>query len=664
MHDFDWFIEHGLTVAREDSSTPGARDVFTNCPVHGGSDSLHLTEKNGKVLVAPCFSCGAKYAEVVAALEGADESPRPPVIHKRRRTVTAQDAVEPMAWWVGHTGVSEDIWLSAGVEVDGTDIVFTFPGIDAQKRRYQPTEEDAKGIRWRGRLRPALWPLPSAVVEKEVHLCVGESDCGALLACGFDAYCLTKGDAGTSELFKALRVLKSRGAEYVVVWTDADKSGRDAREAIVDAVQAVGLPAVYPDTDDMTDPLTGEKDVNDLFRRLGPDALISLAKTALVDVPQPPRTLTHAEMMAAADETVEYDIPDLVSPGEKGVIAGPAKARKTFIALDMVRSLRRCTPFMAVAAWTPSAAKRVMYLGEEGVKQKFARRVRALGIPRDDDGLVWKHRTQFNLLSEARVTALIEELRAHRTDVLFIDPFQRVSGGVDENSAQETGPVWDAIARIQGVLPRLTVWVIFHAGKDGDRALTLDAIRGSSRHSGELDVALIVKKEDEEHSLVTVEGRDLPPVQATGSAMRVHFDIDLDASVLDVRVVGVQVFKVTRVRKADRTQDVADAVERSGAAGVSLDELNGDPSLAGINGSSIGKYISELVKSGIVDCVVKPTRGRDARYASHRSLAGIVPRDTNASDAMSRSPSLIAGITSDASDAMPAIGQRVSKERA
>ena len=41
LRDFDWFIDR-LEVARWNSEAPGSRDALTNCPAHGGSDSLHV----------------------------------------------------------------------------------------------------------------------------------------------------------------------------------------------------------------------------------------------------------------------------------------------------------------------------------------------------------------------------------------------------------------------------------------------------------------------------------------------------------------------------------------------------------------------------------------------------------------------------------------------
>src|SRR4051812_28396450 len=90
MHEFDWFLDR-LTVAKWEDESVGERSAFFNCPVHGGSDSLHITEKNSKALVK-CFGCGASYRQVVDSLETGEappaddvrSTPRARVVRRRR----------------------------------------------------------------------------------------------------------------------------------------------------------------------------------------------------------------------------------------------------------------------------------------------------------------------------------------------------------------------------------------------------------------------------------------------------------------------------------------------------------------------------------------------------------------------------------------------------
>lgn len=592
--DFDWFADR-LDPAVVKSDTPGARDWMTRCPVHDGSDSLHIEEKRGRVLVH-CFNGDCEASEkgkglplVVRALEAEEGDATPPRVIRRRR-----DAGDPMAWWVEYTGVDEATWRDLGVQTEGGAVAFTFGDLDARKLRAKPSGEK-KAIEWRGRLRPLLWPLPGAVVEKEVHLSVSESDCGALIASGFNAYSLTKGDSGTAELFRALKVLKDRGAERVVVWTDADSSGRRAREDIVTAVQSVGLTAIYPDMDSLADPISGEKDVNDVFRRLGPQALADAALAALVDVPEPTRTLTHEEMIAAAAVQIDWRIPDLLGPGDKVGLIGPYKSRKTFVLADLARALATGAPFLGVPTWSVPRPFRVLVVEEEGSRQRFGLRVAALTeIPPDTDLIRWKHRSGFDFTSEARVAALIDEMREHGTDVVLFDPFQRMSGDGEENSATAMKPAWDAVARMQAALPDLVVVIVFHTRKDD--SLSLDAIRGSGRHAGEIDLALMVKKDDHEHSLLTVEGRDVPA--SDGEAMRVKFDYEPGVRLL-VSVVGMQAIRYTKVKAADRRAQVLDLFQ---AAGTDL-ALPDVMSALKLGDRTARGYIADLVRTGDLDAL-------------------------------------------------------------
>jgi hypothetical protein len=92
MMTFDDLIGQ-LEVARWNERTPGKRDVHTNCPVCGGSDPLHTTERNGKALVAPCFSCGAEYPAILEALDGSE--PTPTVRIKKTRSREPRPAFSP-----------------------------------------------------------------------------------------------------------------------------------------------------------------------------------------------------------------------------------------------------------------------------------------------------------------------------------------------------------------------------------------------------------------------------------------------------------------------------------------------------------------------------------------------------------------------------------------
>src|ERR1035437_8324538 len=94
VQSMDWFLER-VEVARENSSTPGHRDVHAGCPVCRSVDNLHITEHNGSARLKS-FGCNAKYDDIVAHLSTvadqvaeetqSNDAPavKAPIIRKRR----------------------------------------------------------------------------------------------------------------------------------------------------------------------------------------------------------------------------------------------------------------------------------------------------------------------------------------------------------------------------------------------------------------------------------------------------------------------------------------------------------------------------------------------------------------------------------------------------
>ena len=81
---FDWWLDR-IDVARWNNETLGSRDLHAACPVHGGSDSLHITETTDKVLVH-CFATGCAYESVIEALRDDAQATQTHVIVRSGRT--------------------------------------------------------------------------------------------------------------------------------------------------------------------------------------------------------------------------------------------------------------------------------------------------------------------------------------------------------------------------------------------------------------------------------------------------------------------------------------------------------------------------------------------------------------------------------------------------
>lgn len=264
--DFDWFLER-LDVAKK----LGDRDVMTNCPVHGGSDSLHVTEKNGKALVR-CMAQQCPYADIVSALEDGGEAtesdevpedadtPVPTVTRRSRGSKGPTPMSEfrgedpetaPLDWLADYTGIPREMIATLGVKEHQGWIAHTWKTVPTMKLRKPGTADRL----WlpKGGVQPRMWPqLPDSLPD-EIWLAEGETDVIVLrLGYGLEAY--TAGSASQPLSATEMKGLKARGVSRVVVAYDSDKDGiKASKETVANALEA-GLSAVVAS---LGDPLIG-----------------------------------------------------------------------------------------------------------------------------------------------------------------------------------------------------------------------------------------------------------------------------------------------------------------------------------------------------------------------------------------------------------------------
>ena len=118
----------------------------------------------------------------------------------------------------------------------------------------------------------------------------------------------------------------------------------------------------------------------------------------------------------------------------------------------------------------------------------------------------YAHRPGLSLLNGEHLEELSAQVIERRARLILLDPYQRVTPGVKENDASDSGPAWDAIhelARSTGA----AVVVVHHSRKD--TGPTMDAIRGTSRIAGEVDLMAVLKKVSDGRLEMYLDGRDL-----------------------------------------------------------------------------------------------------------------------------------------------------------
>lgn len=317
---FDWFVDR-LDLASWQSEEPGRRSGFFACPVHGGSDSLHVTEKNGKALIT-CFACGADIFAVTEQLEklevsddeddeeDGDVTPSVTITrtrggarkpgggsaadNRRERGVRlpaasitgespsgkargsgprtagsspASPAISPLDWMAARCALerSELDALGLPLSEQGSYLIFEFEGVEAQKLRGVGEGKKGKDFRWRGASAPPFWPVPTG--SAEVVICEGEADAICLRASGLDAYSITKGSQGEVPA-PAWEALRAHGTESVKLVFDMDDAGRKGRKSAASGARDAGL-NVRESRVAGINVLAGEKDARDVALRQG-----------------------------------------------------------------------------------------------------------------------------------------------------------------------------------------------------------------------------------------------------------------------------------------------------------------------------------------------------------------------------------------------------------
>lgn len=501
------------------------------CPVHADVGTSHKglsISRVGKKILCKCHSphCGATLPQVVAALNGHVEGAEEEV---KVRVRTTRSRIPGMEWWVSRTYVPEHIWEELGCVEEGGGIAFLFAGEDIRKTRV------GKDFRWipaKG-ITPSLWPMPEEELPEHIWITEGESDCGTARLAGHHAYAATKG-AQTPLSLVEFQALASRGVSEVTIATDrgGEVFAAHLAKAATDALLTVNI----VDLNRVVDPFWTTKDINDVWKETQDvkeyNEIISRA-TYRIEEQSPFQT--HAEAKEIAEEEKTWIVEELVAPGDKVMIAGPPKAYKTWVSLDLTRALLTGAPFLSRAEWSCAKPRRVLLVQEEGSRHAFAERLNRI---EESENLFFMHKTGFAFTDEGAVSSLIHAMKAQEIDVVIFDPLQRMIPGINENDSAETAVVWNEVFRMQLALPHLVVVVIHHANKGGEGQ---ESIRGSSRHAGEVDLWLIVNKVDKGVIKIQMDGRDTYTDLGPGDALEGRVEIGDDSFTVNTQDLIVSV---------------------------------------------------------------------------------------------------------------------------
>lgn len=202
-------------------------------------------------------------------------------------------------------------------------------------------------------------------------------------------------------------------------------------------------------------------------------------------------------------------VEELFASAAVGLLGGPPKAFKTWVAAELALAVATGTPaFGRFAAPEPGP---VLFFGAEDAPSDLRTRFDAIARARQLDlakaPLLLLDIAQLRLDDAAHLDRLRRTLALHKPRLLILDPFVRLVAGLDENSAREVSAVLGSLRtlqREQGV----SILLVHHMRKS-PAAHPAQQLRGSGDFSAWLDSGLYLTRHGDERVLV-VEHRSAP----------------------------------------------------------------------------------------------------------------------------------------------------------
>lgn len=205
-------------------------------------------------------------------------------------------------------------------------------------------------------------------------------------------------------------------------------------------------------------------------------------------------------------------IPELFDIGDKVVIIGQSKTRKSFFALQLALSLAASRSFLGFPV---TKDNKILIVQFEIRKNKYHARFNKLRESLGVDGYELNNLHIVNARGKKAFEAIIEDrIKALRPSVVILDPFYKLMAG-DENKSEDVKPIlafFDTLSEQYGC----AVIYVHHdkKGVSGDQQLT-DRGSGSGVLARDFDSAIFLSphKNDTNGLVVEFIARNYPPIE-------------------------------------------------------------------------------------------------------------------------------------------------------
>ena len=202
-------------------------------------------------------------------------------------------------------------------------------------------------------------------------------------------------------------------------------------------------------------------------------------------------------------------VDQLFAHSSVGLLGGPAKAFKTWVAAELALAVATGTPaFGRFAAPDPGP---VLFFAAEDpppdLRLRFDGVAAARGLDLAKAPLLLLDIAQLRLDDQTHLRRLDRTVARHKPRLLVLDPFIRLVAGLDENSARDVSAVLGALRTLQRQ-HNVTILLVHHMRKS-PAANPAQQLRGSGDFSAWLDSGLYLTRHGDDRVLV-VEHRSAP----------------------------------------------------------------------------------------------------------------------------------------------------------
>lgn len=338
---------------------------------------------------------------------------------------------------------------------------------------------------------PVLWGIDKLDRTKPfVILVEGASDRLKLVEAGVPNVVSVPG----VKSFKATWVREFSGIKKVILIPDSDDGGADLQKRVKEylgaRVEVHHLPWSFGQVGKDICEWARYNDIYSLVAALSSEFEARIAKM-----------LTFSDLLdiSTQPDTENWLLPGLIERQSFVIIAGPAKSRKTFFALQLCRAFVD-TSFKFLDFEPNTVPRKVLFIEEEGSLADYSKRVATVfnGVdPKVVNQLFFSHYSiGLKLMDMSGVELLCEKISACSPDVLVIDNLQEIFSG--DEIGPDMAKFLANIKYIKRMYPMLTIILLHHFNKMAEtRELSLTDLRGHTQLAGTIDLAILMRKKDD-----------------------------------------------------------------------------------------------------------------------------------------------------------------------